>query len=96
MKLLLREMLMAIYWDAAEVEDPSDWSEEDLYARLTFFEHNVHMRNQVESYRALIMEDEDDDNVLAQFKSKSGKAFKAIRNQSPRFSKNNCWLLTDH
>ena len=44
MKLILREMLTAIYWDAAEVEDPSDWNEEDLYARLTFFEHNVHMR----------------------------------------------------
>jgi len=94
MKLILREMLTAIYWDAAEVEDPSGWNEEDLYARLTFFEHNVHMRNQVESYRALIVEDEDDDNVLAQFKSKSGKAFKAMLDPSTRLLRGmifRCW-----
>ena len=84
MKLILKEMLTAIYWDAAEVEDPSDWGDEDLYARLTFFEHNVHMRNQVESYRALILEDEDEDDVLTQFKHKSGKAFKAMLNPEVR------------
>lgn len=82
MDLIVNEVIGCVY--ATEDSAVTGWTDDDLYARMTWFEKCQGLKMQMERYRGAVEEEDDNEVRITSFKESLGHGFKCMLDPSTR------------